>query len=228
MFGGGRIDPAKVPIGRARTLERPQPFVAIAVVFGACFVLLAKNFLAAQHAFQEVQPAWLRALLNYSFLGNDGIATILAAVIGAVFLIRQITYSLSPELGYASYGEDRTVGGRARRFYCVRLTNTGTGTAEIVDVRYIVGLTGQAPATTGALDYASANRLIASSGLIEGLDYHLWAYSPGGSVIAGAAAPVFDCREDQYRAKLVTLDVVIWYRGRTGGLYAKRVACIPA
>ncbi len=221
---GQAYDPARVPAGRATTIRQPQPLWTLVLLFMISGLLLAKNFAANLHAFDAVSPPLLHKALDYEFIGNDGIATILAAAIGAVYVIRQVAYGLAPSINYTASVEPQASFGAQKGFWTVRLLNTGTGAAEIEQMVYVLALTG---GSSAQYDYKGANRSIVSSGLTEAQDFLLWRFSVGGSITPDNRPIVFECDATLYRARLAQLDVVIWYRGRMGGLYGKRIVCIP-
>lgn len=199
--------------------NRPFALMGLCAVLSA---MLAKNYVAANYDL-ELWP-WLSTLIEYEFISNSGICTLLSASLAALVVRRQLIINLRPNLSYSSLPAQPSIIAKQKgRTWVVTLTNVGLGPAILECIFYKVSGTAL---SDGFVPHADAWGILKSR-FREYDDFALLRYSPGTAIPASKSVILFECSLSKLEPEISDLDIVVWYRGAMGALYAKRVQAFP-
>ncbi|HEY5410091.1 MAG TPA: hypothetical protein VIJ94_05125 [Caulobacteraceae bacterium] len=218
----------RIPPGPPSVIKREGGARLLAACAGVLVILLVKNFVFSIDINGNTLPDWMYRIISYQFLTNDGIAAILAATIGGYYVYRQLIFQLRPHLtftGKIQQGSDFVDSSSGRKFWTVEVANYGNGPALLEAVTYKLKMRKYGTAT-GSLRFEQIRAFICED-LEEFREFLLYRYSKGAICPAGRPMTLFQCEHTYMTGTIEVLDVVFWYRGFGGGIYAKRVVCIP-
>ena len=220
-------NPPTVALGAPRRIRRERP--PLALIFGLVAVAAAviDNLLGGSGV------VWGRVTGSLSIVGprplltTDALVQIAAAIFAGLFVLKQISTGSTPHLGYSSSFVKDSILSRDDdlKVWQVLLLSDGTGAAILNDMRYWLVSLGGAAVELG--DSEAGRKHFHSLGLVEGEHFVLWKFSAGSAMSAGVTRPFFECRT-KCRDRFAGLEVEIFYAGKMGDVWGKRVACVPA
>jgi hypothetical protein len=230
MFSNPKqVNPLDIPAGAPTCVKPKHPGAVLYLILVMLAIAFGSNVYQALSISCPVGVNAQSCTRPVPLISNEVIVQIAAMIVAAVILIRQLTFSASPAIGYTALQQKPAhllTKNSDQEAWTVTVSSNGSGPAFLTGVFYDVMVNG-IENNRNNLSYEAAWEFLVSNGLQEYSDFCIRKLSAGAALAPGHSSEMFECSAEKWGDVIQRVDCIVFYKGRMGDHWAKRIRCIP-